>query len=75
MNEKNVTRIVQVNKYFKKQLVAYGPVLWSSGYGRRLRFKKLSVQIPALDTVWTFFTLNCRKICIVGFKGPKMARI
>ena len=31
--------------------------LWSSGYGRRLVFKRSWVQIPAHDTGWTFFTL------------------
>ena len=28
---------------------------WSSGYGRRLVFKRLWVQIPALYTGWKFF--------------------
>ena len=36
---------------------------WSSGQGRRLAFKRLWVQIPALDTGWTFFTLYCWKNC------------
>ena len=29
---------------------------WSSGYGWRLMFQRLQVQIPALYTGWTFFT-------------------
>ena len=29
---------------------------WSSGYGRRLVFKRSWVQIPVPHTGWTFFT-------------------
>ena len=36
---------------------------WSSGYERRLKFKRLWVQIPAPYTGWTFFTLICCKNC------------
>ena len=44
---------------------------WSSGCGRRLKFKRLLVQIPVPDTGWTFilivkialiFVLKDRKI-------------
>ena len=31
---------------------------WSSGYGWRLMFKRLCVQIPALYTGWTFFHID-----------------
>ena len=36
---------------------------WSSGYGRRLMFRRSWVRIPALYTGWTwvFFTLICCK--------------
>ena len=31
---------------------------WSSGYGRRLMFKRSWVQIPAQYTGWTFFCID-----------------
>ena len=46
---------------------------WSSGYGRRLMFRRLWVWIPAPYTGWTFFTYNCCKnwndVCL---KWPKI---
>ena len=44
----------------------------SSGYGRKLMFRRLWVRIPALYTGWTFFTYICCKNCIVGFKNTKI---
>ena len=32
---------------------------WSSGYGKRLRSKRLWVRILVLDTRWTFFHKYC----------------
>ena len=34
---------------------------WSSGYGKRLMFRKLWVQTPAQYTGWAFFTFICCK--------------
>ena len=48
---------------------------WSSGYGRRLTFQRLCVQIPTLYTGWTchFFTHSCCKNCNEEcFKRPKI---
>ena len=44
---------------------------WSSGYGRRLMFQRLWVQIPALYTGWTFFTFICCKNFNVYLKRRK----
>ena len=47
----------------------------SSGYGRRLTFRRLWVWIPVPYTGWTwhFFTLIiCKKNCIVCLKRPKL---
>ena len=41
---------------------------WSSGYGRRLVFQRSSVRIPALYTLWTFFTFIFCKNCNVCLK-------
>ena len=41
---------------------------WSNGYGRRLMFRRLWVQIPALYTGWTFFHIYLCKIFIVCLK-------
>ena len=53
-----------------------GPEPWSSGYGRRLTFKRSWVRILAPYTGWTFghfFTLICCKIVpIVCLKRPKI---
>ena len=45
---------------------------WSSGYGWRLMFQMLWVQIPTPYTGWTFFTLISCKNCIVCLKRPKI---
>ena len=34
---------------------------WSSGYGRRLTYKRPWVRIPAPDTGWRFFRKNRNK--------------
>ena len=49
---------------------------WSSGYGRRLKFHRSRVQIPAPNTGWTwhFYTLICCTNCIVCFKKTKNKR-
>ena len=41
---------------------------WSCGYGRRLMFWRLWVQIPAPYTGWKNFTYNCCKNCNVCLK-------
>ena len=38
---------------------------WSIGYGRRLLFKRLWVQIPTPDTGWNFFTFICCIYCLL----------
>ena len=38
---------------------------WSIGYGRRLLFKRLWVQIPTPDTGWNFFTIICCIYCLL----------
>ena len=43
---------------------------WSSGYGRRLTFRRSWVRIPAPYTGWTFFTY-CKN-CNVCLKRPKI---
>ena len=45
-----------------KLLVLVGWKPWSSGYGRRLTFKRLWVQIPAPKTGCPFFPLYCCKL-------------
>ena len=45
---------------------------WSSGYGRRLMFRRLWVRIPSLYTGWTFFIFTCCKNCNV-YKNEKEA--
>ena len=46
---------------------------WSSGYGKRLTFQRMWVQILALHTAWTFFTYICCKNCNdVCLKRPKI---
>ena len=47
---------------------------WSSGYGRRLVFKRSWVRIPALYTGWTFFTFIYCKNCIVCLKKTENKR-
>ena len=52
----------------------FGREPWSGGYGRRLMFERLWVQIPAQHTRWTWhsFTLICSKKIIVCLKRPKI---
>ena len=46
---------------------------WSSGYGRRLTFRRPWVQIPVAYTGWTFFTLICCKLVLIFvWKRPKI---
>ena len=53
----------------------FGREPWSSGYGRRLMFWWFRVQIAALYTGWTFFTLICCKNCnAVRLKKTKNKR-
>ena len=40
----------------KAETKTLGQKPWSSGYGRRLTFKRSWVRIPVPDTGWTFFT-------------------
>ena len=48
---------------------------WSSGYGRRLMFQRLWVQIPAPYTGWTFFYLPiCCKNYYVCLKRRKQMK-
>jgi len=49
----------------------FGREHWYTGFGRRLAFKRSWAQIPAHDTGWTFFTLNCKN-CKVHLKRPKI---
>ena len=58
-----------------KNDVLWGREPWSSGYGRRLMFRRSWVQIPALFTGWTFFTyFCCKKIATkINLKRPGMA--
>ena len=55
---------------------------WSSGYGRRLAFKRLWAQIPAPDTYFMdVFTLYCKNshVCLkrpkINKKRPGMAHL
>ena len=41
----------------------WGRVPWSSGYGRRLMFRRSWVQIPAPVTGWTLFRYICCNYC------------
>ena len=41
--------------YIKNMPLLFGLEPWSSGYGRRLVFWRLWVQIPAPDIWWNFF--------------------
>ena len=51
----------------------FGREPWSSGYGKRLTFRRLWVRIPAPYTGWTFFTYICCKGCNdVCLRGPKI---
>ena len=52
----------------------HGREPWSSGYGRRLTYRRSWVRIPVPYTGWTwyFFTLICCKNCIVCLKRPKI---
>ena len=45
---------------------------WLSGYGKRLTFQRLWVQIPAPYTGWTFLHIICCKNCNVCLKRPKI---
>ena len=45
---------------------------WSGGYGRRLVFQRLCVQIKAPYTGWTFFSYICCKNCDVYLKRQKV---
>ena len=45
---------------------------WSSGYGKRLTFRRSWVRIPAPYTGWTFFTYICCKNCNVCLKRLKI---
>ena len=45
---------------------------WSSGYDRRLVFKRSWVCIPAPNTGCTFFTLICYQNCSICLKRPKI---
>ena len=49
-------------KIDKKNRTGLGREPWSSGWGRRLRIRRLFVWILVQNTGWTFFTLNCCKI-------------
>ena len=45
---------------------------WSSGWlGRRIIISRSWVQILALDTGWTFFTLICRKFVLFDWEDRK----
>ena len=46
-----------------QQISFLGQEPWSSGYGKRLTFRRSWVRIPALYTGWTFFTYICCKNC------------
>ena len=50
---------------FTNKFSVHGQEPWSSGYGRRLVFQRLWVQILASNTGWTFFTFICCKNCNV----------
>ena len=47
---------------------------WSSGYGRRLKFQRLWVRIPARYTGWTFLTFICSHNCIICLKRSKITK-
>ena len=47
---------------FNTEIFGWGRPGLGSGYGRRLMFRRLWVQILAPYTGWTFFTFICCKI-------------
>ena len=49
----------------------WGREPWSSGYGKRLVFRRSWVRILTLYTGWTFFTFICCKNCDVCLKKRK----
>ena len=51
------------NNKTKKNSLELEP--WSSGYGKRLKFQRLWVRIPAPYTGWTFFTIFVVKIVMM----------
>ena len=55
-----------------KRFVRLGREPWSSGYGRRLMYRRSWVRIPAPYTGWTFFTIICCKYYIVHLKRSKI---
>ena len=57
------------NKY-----TLYGRESWSSGYGKRLMFQRLWVQIPAPYTWWTFFTFFVLNILLFVWKAKNIQK-
>ena len=68
---------ISKNEGDKKLFLGREP--WSSGYGRRLMFRRSGVQIPAPYTGWTFFTYilckNCNDVCLKRQKINKKRRV
>ena len=64
------------DKLFNKNVLKIGREPWSSGYGRRIMFKRLWARIllPYTGWTWHFFTLICCISFVVSLKRLKTSK-
>ena len=67
---------VEDDKLFNKNVLKIGREPWSSGYGRRIMFKRLWARIllPYTGWTWHFFTLICCISFVVSLKRLKTSK-